>query len=138
MLELLLSYHKEDCTDWVNMYDQWHYGGGDRSKFAPNTIPHRKIKSAYALHYACLVGNVQMVEILLKAGADWEYTDYDSRLPESYITDEAGETLGDYNRLVQEAKDRKAGKKPEDGDAKGSSENSKDVGEAKSYTTSEF
>lgn len=58
--------------------------------FANERFPHRFVKDATALHYACLTGNLQIIEMLLKAGADWTLTDWKDRTPEQLIFDNNG------------------------------------------------
>jgi Mg-chelatase subunit ChlI len=53
-------------------------------------------------------GNLEVIEALLRAGAKWDYTDDESRVPEAFIVDD--ETLAGYKRLVEEEKERKAEK----------------------------
>ncbi|KAI5118400.1 hypothetical protein M0805_007534 [Coniferiporia weirii] len=53
--------------------------------FAPPAYPHKHVKNATALHYACLTGNLEIIELLLKAGADWEIEDWRARKPEDLI-----------------------------------------------------
>lgn len=58
--------------------------------FANERFPHRFVKDATALHYASLTGNQQILEMLLKAGADWTLTDWRDRTPEQLIFDNNG------------------------------------------------
>ncbi|KAL5492073.1 hypothetical protein ACEPAI_3520 [Sanghuangporus weigelae] len=53
--------------------------------FAPPTIPHTYVKNATPLHYACLVQDMGIAEMLLEAGADWNIKDFKGRTPEELI-----------------------------------------------------
>ncbi|KLO08744.1 P-loop containing nucleoside triphosphate hydrolase protein [Schizopora paradoxa] len=50
------------------------------------------IDGATALHIACLYGNFNMIELLLKAGADWTIADELGLTPEYYMLTGPGET----------------------------------------------
>ncbi|KAH8111537.1 P-loop containing nucleoside triphosphate hydrolase protein [Phellopilus nigrolimitatus] len=71
-----------------------HTSKTSHNAFAPPTFPHQYVKVATPLHYACLTGNVEIIELLLKAGAVWEHKDFKGRTPEDLIY-ECGEN-GDY------------------------------------------
>lgn len=58
------------------------------ASFATDKYPHRSVRDATALHYACLSENLEIIELLLKAGADWNLTDNKNRKPEDLINDE--------------------------------------------------
>lgn len=45
------------------------------------------INGATVLHIACLCGNVNLIEYLLSAGADWMIKDCAGRIPEQYIVE---------------------------------------------------
>lgn len=56
-------------------------------EFALYRFPHEFVKGATALHYACLTANLEIIELLLKAGAEWTAKDSRGRLPEDLFCD---------------------------------------------------
>ncbi|KAH8108858.1 P-loop containing nucleoside triphosphate hydrolase protein [Phellopilus nigrolimitatus] len=69
-------------------------GEASHNAFAPPRFPHQYVKVATPLHYACLTGNVEIIDLLFKAGAVWESKDFKGRTPEELIY-ERGEN-GNY------------------------------------------
>lgn len=105
MLKLLLSYEVENKRDWIDYWDTWEPSNTvDRTNFAPgpDTSPHRMIRKASALHYACMSGNVESIEALIKAGVDVTDKCSQGRIPQDYIEDESGEMLKEFDRFVRE------------------------------------
>lgn len=85
--------------------------------FSNNQFPHRFVKDATALHYACLSGNLEIIEILLKAGADWTLTDWKDRTPEQLIFDNHGddtEVKDAYIKLRDEEEARRKARAEEE------------------------
>ena len=107
MVKLLLSYNS--TSDFVNDYH--HTRSVDRDLFTTgrgNALPVSKSTRPYALHYACMNGNLEIIEMLLKAGARTDCKDDENRTPDAFIVEDA--TLVEYKRLVEEEKERKAEK----------------------------
>lgn len=92
----------------VNMLDNWEENG--LPYLAWYTHPLHLVKACTALHYSCLVGNMGMAEVLLKAGADWTIKDSKDRLAETYVMDAFGdEMLEQFKRLCDEEDARRKG-----------------------------
>ena len=74
-----------------------------RYQFANDEFPHRSLFNATALHYACLTGNFEIIEDLLKAGADWKKLDAHGRDPKAMFLhdpDDADRTR--FQKLCEE------------------------------------
>ena len=82
-VELLISLDKS----MINKRDRRYYSSSDsaNSTFAPATIPHKHVKGATALHYACLVKDMDIAKMLLEAGADWDIKDNQGRIAEDLL-----------------------------------------------------
>jgi ATP-dependent Clp protease ATP-binding subunit ClpB len=93
----------------INSRDAWDsYNTAVRSSFASDKFAHRVLSGSTAMHYACLVGDMEIVEKLLRAGADWERTDYNKFLPEHNIDGSCGEDKKiEYRRLCEEERERR-------------------------------
>ena len=118
LIQLMLSYGKmsKECVDKRDIRERWKSSGTQRQEFASEKYPHRLVSASTALHYACMVGNMEIVEMLLKAGADYTKDDDRDWLPERYLYEEGGGTKlkDEYKRLVDEEKVRReAAKKDE-------------------------
>lgn len=106
-VKVLLEYDKKA----VNMQDKW-----DDSQrrimyyLARLNEPFAFVQGCTALHHACIVGNMEVIEMLLKAGADWTIKDGKGRLAETFIRDSFGdERAEEFKRLCEEeAKRRKS------------------------------
>ncbi|OCB83997.1 hypothetical protein A7U60_g8668 [Sanghuangporus baumii] len=61
-----------------------YYSSGS-STFAPPTIPDKYVRKATPLHYACLVHDMNIAQLLLEAGVDWNIEDSEGRIPEDMI-----------------------------------------------------
>lgn len=101
------------------------------TSFATDKYPHRSVRNASALHYACLSENLETIGLLLKSGADWNLTDHKGRKPEDLIQDDAVDEqfkrLRDEEEVTRKAKEAEKTSKPEDKDEKaGSKEDDKD------------
>lgn len=74
----------------VNMKDEKSQHSLSRSgyEFAPKQFPHKFVQDATALHYACLTRNLNIITILIKAGADWTARDSQDRRPEDLLDNE--------------------------------------------------
>lgn len=71
---------------------------------------HSTVNGCTALHYACLVGNMEMAESLLKSGADWTIKDSKGRLAKKYAEDAFGrEKEEHFKRLCDEEDVRRKG-----------------------------
>ena len=53
------------------------------------------------LHYACLVGNMKIVEVLLRNGADWTISDGNDLLPENYAGVNGDSKMQEFKRLCE-------------------------------------
>lgn len=73
----------------INVKDKRSEDSGSREdhEFALYRYPHEFVKGATALHYACLTANLEIIELLLKAGADWTVKDSQGRHPEDLFCD---------------------------------------------------
>ncbi|KAL5537234.1 hypothetical protein ACEPAF_1057 [Sanghuangporus sanghuang] len=61
-----------------------YYSSGS-STFAPPTIPDKYVRKATPLPYSCLVQDMNIAQMLLEAGADWNIEDSEGRIPEDMI-----------------------------------------------------
>ena len=107
-VRLLLS--KDKDKKLVNKRDARSHYFSSLSSFAPPTIPHRHVRKATPLHYACLVQDMEIVEMLLEAGADWHLEDSEGRIPEELIhgpEDAYREAKSTFVRLKNEEKERR-------------------------------
>ncbi|EJD07232.1 uncharacterized protein FOMMEDRAFT_149744 [Fomitiporia mediterranea MF3/22] len=82
-VELLLT----TCPDLINRIDDRSSYTSDNSlsSFAPPIFPHKYVKDATALHYACLTGDLDIITLLINAGADWNIKDGKGRKPEELL-----------------------------------------------------
>lgn len=121
--------------------------------FATDRYPHKSVRNATALHYACLSENLETIELLLKSGADWNLTDYKGRKPEDLIQEDAVDEQfkrlrdeEDVTRKAKEAektsnledKDEKAGSKEDDKDSEEDTESDSDSDESDVDSKSEL
>jgi ATP-dependent Clp protease ATP-binding subunit ClpB len=60
------------------------------------------------LHYACLQGNMKIVEVLLRNGADWTVSDGNDLLPMNYISVNGDSKMQEFKRLCEEEELRRA------------------------------
>ncbi len=81
--------------------------------------PYNIVNGATALHFACLVGNLELAGVLLRAGADWNIKDHSNRTPQDYIHDAHGECHANIFKRMCEEEDarRKSAKEDEPTDA---------------------
>ena len=105
VLELLLSYSDDrQKLSWVNDKDSWNpwCGKVDRSTFSPwlSTSPHRNVRDATALHYACMTGDVSSMRILIRSGAKVDVECSQGLIPQDYITDDSHEVFKEFRRMV--------------------------------------
>ena len=111
LVRLMLSYGKES-KECIDKRDRWyHYDGSHgcmRHEFESDVYPHRLTKGPTALHYACMIGNMEIAEMLLHAGADYEKEDEMGLLPGQYISEEGEETKvkDAWRNLVEERRRR--------------------------------
>lgn len=54
------------------------------------------------LHYACLLGDMKIVEVLLRNGAEWTISDAKNFLPEDYARINGDRKMQEFNRLCRE------------------------------------
>ena len=69
----------------LNECDSWDSSDKYRASFASNGFAHRAVHGSTALHYACLLGDMETVKVLLRHGAQWTIPDNIGLLPEHYI-----------------------------------------------------
>ncbi|KIM72155.1 hypothetical protein PILCRDRAFT_16389 [Piloderma croceum F 1598] len=87
----------------LNSQDSWNGSYNQRGSFASNKFPHREVRGFTALHYACLLGDMEIVEVLLRRGAKWAISDYNNLLPEHYIDVSKGDDKKhEFKRLCEE------------------------------------
>lgn len=60
-----------------------------------------------ALHYACLVGDMKVVDLLLRNGVKWTSEDGNEMLPEGYVRIHGDERVAEFNRLCEEEEKRR-------------------------------
>jgi len=54
------------------------------------------------LHYACLLGNMKIAEVLLRNGAEWTISDGNDLLPENYASVNGDSKMQEFKRLCKE------------------------------------
>ena len=69
--------------------------------FSRRKVPPRPCGST-PLHYACLLGDMKMVEVLLRNSAEWTISDGDGLLPEDYASVNGDGKLQEFKRLCEE------------------------------------
>ena len=116
-IELLISLDKS----MINKRDRRYYSGSDsaNSSFAPATIPHKHVKGATALHYACLVKDMDIAKMLLEAGADWDIKDNQGRIAEDLLQGTGDEEVKAAFLCLREAEETKRKENGESKDDKG-------------------
>lgn len=97
--------NQKDCR---SCYSSSDYAN---DSFANERFPHKYVKDATALHYACLTGHLQMIEMLLEAGADWTLTDWKDRTPEQLIFDHTGSNTEVKDAFIKMRDDEDARRK---------------------------
>lgn len=131
LINLMLSYGEKSKTS-IDKSDLWEGDVTHRHEFASEKYPHRLVKGSTALHYACMIGNMEIVEILLKAGASYEKGDERGWKPERYIFEEDGGTKlkDEFKRLVEEEKARReaAAKEVQETDKKDDGDKASETG----------
>ena len=61
------------------------------------------------LHYACLLGNMKIVEVLLRNGAEWKISDGNGLLPEDYAGVNGDRKMQEFKGLCKEEELRRSG-----------------------------
>ena len=98
IVDLILS----RSTTTVNEYDSWKGSNNHRTSFASDRYPHRALRESTALHYACLLGDMEIAEVLLRHGAMWTISDSIGLLPVDYIDVSKGDDKkAEFNRLCE-------------------------------------
>jgi len=82
----------------------------DRKPANINLIPPQSNGST-PLHYACLLGNTKVVEVLLRNGAEWTTSDGNNLLPEDYSSFTCDSKVQEFKRLCKEEASRRKEKK---------------------------
>ena len=103
--------------------------------FASDKYPHKTVLDATALHYACLADNLELIEMLLKAGADWNLTDYKKRKPEDLISDAA--IAEQFQKLKCEEEPKRKAKEEEEAKRKVEEEAAKKAKEEEAKNTNQ-
>ncbi|KAF8815510.1 hypothetical protein BYT27DRAFT_7213423 [Phlegmacium glaucopus] len=85
----------------------------DYSPWAPPPPPPR---GSTLLHYACLLGNMKIVEILLRNKADWTISDGNDLLPENYASVNGDIKMREFKRLCEEEELRRTERLAEEED----------------------
>ena len=144
LVKLMLSYGKEskECIDKRDLWDRYDGSHGCmRHEFESDVYPHRLTKGPTALHYACMIGNMEIAEMLLHAGADYEKEDEMGLLPGQYIFEGEETKVKDaWRNLVEERRCRDEEGMTDDTQSTTSTEEAvqKGLDEDASYTISEF
>ena len=81
IVDLILS----RSTAALNKCDSWDGSDNQCVSFASNRFPHWGMRKLTALHYACLLGDMEIVEVLLRHGAQWTISDSIGLFAERYI-----------------------------------------------------
>jgi ATP-dependent Clp protease ATP-binding subunit ClpB len=99
IVDLILS----RSTAAINERDSWDGSDDKRASFASDRFPHKAMRNSTALHYACLLGDMEIVEVLLRQGADWTIKDKNNLLPERCIDVSNGDDKKhEFKRLCEE------------------------------------
>jgi ATP-dependent Clp protease ATP-binding subunit ClpB len=81
---------------------------GKRSLFASDEFAYRVLSGSTALHFACLTGDMEIVEKLLRAGADKGRCDANELIPEQMIDCRSGDDKKAlYRRICEEEEERR-------------------------------
>jgi ATP-dependent Clp protease ATP-binding subunit ClpB len=90
-------------TAALNEPDSWDGSDDERASFASDKFSHRALRESTALHYACLLGDMEITEALLKQGAKWTIADDNNLLPEHCIDVSNGDDKKkEFKRLCEE------------------------------------
>ncbi len=77
--------------------------------------PYDSIDGATALHIACLIGNFELADVLLKAGANCSIKDDSGRTPQDYVLNAHGEDQTNiFQKMCEEEDERRKAKKEPD------------------------
>jgi ATP-dependent Clp protease ATP-binding subunit ClpB len=99
IVDLILS----RSTVALDRDDLWDGSVNTRASFASDRFAHWAMRRSTALHYACLLGDMEIVEMLLCHGAKWTIPDLNNLLPEHYIDVSNGDdSKKEFNRLCAE------------------------------------
>jgi ATP-dependent Clp protease ATP-binding subunit ClpB len=128
LIDLFLSYGDTSTSllDKADLWEQWKdYSSSRRDDFTSSSeaYPHRLVSHATALHYACMVGDMDVVEVLLRKGANWEKEDERGVGPGGYCCGKEDAEV--WKRLLEEEKGRREERKKEEEEAKGKEEKPK-------------
>lgn len=117
----------------VDKRDSWNGSESNerRASFASDRFPHRALRGSTALHYACLLGDMEIVGALLRHGAKWTIPDSIGLLPEYYVDISSGdgkkhefkclceeETLKRAKKLAEEEESKRSEKLAEEEELK--------------------
>lgn len=109
IVEFLLSVLSNNgCRrEVVNMTDEWITE--HRKSYLSDRYPVGEVDRASALHYACMTGNMEVVKMLLRAGADWSIKDSTGRKPVDYfiLHSDDGSLRKEFQRLCQDEEERR-------------------------------
>ena len=74
-----------------------------REQYLQESFRNSSGRSSTALHYACRIGDWEIVEELLNAGADWLQKNDDEKVPRDFFDEELDfDVLEKYDNLCQE------------------------------------
>ena len=127
IIDLILS----RSTAAVDKRDSWSGSNERRASFASDRFPYRALRGSTALHYACLLGDMEIVGALLRHGAKWTIPDSIGLLPEYYVDISSGdgkkhefkclceeETLKRAKKLAEEEESKRSEKLAEEEELK--------------------
>lgn len=117
IVELVLPLQGTGSHNCINHRDNWR-DLETRLSYFSDEFPHTQVWKATALHYACMTRDMMVVEMLLKAGADWTLEDSRDRKPDAYLFDgDDGDMKAAFKRLCEEEEERRKERKeaPTDG-----------------------
>ena len=112
IVDLILS----RSTAAIDKQDSWYGSNKERASFASDRFPHRALRNSTALHYACLVGDMEIVRVLLGHGAKWTISDSIGLLPERYLDISGGDDKRQEFKCLCEEETSKQLKKREQED----------------------
>jgi ATP-dependent Clp protease ATP-binding subunit ClpB len=72
------------------------------SIFTPHAFDHMVVHGSTPLHYACLLGDMKIIEALLRNGAEWTISDGSNLLPEDYVGVNGDGKMREFKRLCEE------------------------------------
>ena len=134
IVDLILS----RSTTTVNKHDLWEGSSKQRASFASDTFPHRALRGLTALHYACLLGDMEIMGVLLRHGAKWTKSDFIDLLPGHYIDVSNGDgKMVEFKRLCEEEISKEEKKRKEEDELRQAKEREAELKQAKKLAEEE-